>query len=98
MSGPLHGVRVLDVLMRGPGSGRESALRGLQAQGFEITTISNIRGGLAVNESADRILETIVLARRFPQASIIFTGGEGAIVPTTGSRIPRTSTSAQSLS
>lgn len=37
-----HGVRVIDVLMRGPGSGRESALRGLQAQGFEITTIRDV--------------------------------------------------------
>ena len=37
-----HGVRVMDVLMRGPGSGRESALRGLQAQGFEITTIRDV--------------------------------------------------------
>src|SRR5690606_5184416 len=26
-----HGVRVLDVMVRGPGSGRESALRALQA-------------------------------------------------------------------
>jgi small subunit ribosomal protein S11 len=37
-----HGVRVLDVLLRGPGSGRESALRGLQAQGFEIVTIRDV--------------------------------------------------------
>lgn len=37
-----HGVRVLDVMMRGPGSGRESALRGLQAQGFEIVTIRDV--------------------------------------------------------
>jgi small subunit ribosomal protein S11 len=37
-----HGVRVLDVLLKGPGSGRESALRGLQAQGFEITAIRDV--------------------------------------------------------
>jgi len=37
-----HGVRVLDVLLRGPGSGRESALRGLQAQGFDITAIRDV--------------------------------------------------------
>lgn len=37
-----HGVRVMDVLLRGPGSGRESALRGLQSQGFEITAIRDV--------------------------------------------------------
>ena len=37
-----HGVRTLDVLLRGPGSGRESALRGLQAQGFEISAIRDV--------------------------------------------------------
>lgn len=37
-----HGVRVLDVELRGPGSGRESALRGLQSQGFDITSIRDV--------------------------------------------------------
>jgi small subunit ribosomal protein S11 len=37
-----HGVRTLDVQLKGPGSGRESALRGLQAQGFEINTIRDV--------------------------------------------------------
>ena len=32
-----HGVRTLEVEVRGPGSGRESALRALQAVGFNIT-------------------------------------------------------------
>lgn len=37
-----NGVRVLDVLLKGPGSGRESALRGLQSQGLEIIAIRDI--------------------------------------------------------
>ncbi|KPF70864.1 30S ribosomal protein S11 [alpha proteobacterium AAP81b] len=37
-----HGVRVLEVEVRGPGSGRESALRALQAVGFQITTIRDV--------------------------------------------------------
>src|SRR6478736_10203182 len=37
-----HGVRVMDVLLKGPGSGRESALRGLQGQGFEILAIRDV--------------------------------------------------------
>jgi small subunit ribosomal protein S11 len=37
-----HGVRTLEVEVRGPGSGRESALRALQAVGFTITTIRDV--------------------------------------------------------
>ena len=34
-----HGMKTLAVLVKGPGSGRESALRALQSVGFEITSI-----------------------------------------------------------
>ena len=34
-----HGMRTIEVLVHGPGSGRESALRALQAVGFTVTTI-----------------------------------------------------------
>ncbi len=34
-----HGMQTLEVEVRGPGSGRESALRALQAAGFNITSI-----------------------------------------------------------
>lgn len=37
-----HGVKVLEVNVKGAGSGRESALRALQAIGFEITTIRDV--------------------------------------------------------
>jgi small subunit ribosomal protein S11 len=37
-----HGVKTLEVLVKGPGSGRESALRGLQSVGFNITSIVDI--------------------------------------------------------
>ncbi|WP_303783882.1 30S ribosomal protein S11 [Sandarakinorhabdus limnophila] len=37
-----HGVRTLEVEVRGPGSGRESALRALQAVGFIITAIRDV--------------------------------------------------------
>lgn len=37
-----HGVKTLDVLVRGPGSGRESALRGLASVGFIINSIKDI--------------------------------------------------------
>jgi small subunit ribosomal protein S11 len=34
-----HGMKTLEVEVSGPGSGRESALRALQAVGFTVTTI-----------------------------------------------------------
>ena len=37
-----HGVRTLEVEVMGPGSGRESALRALQAAGFTVTTIRDV--------------------------------------------------------
>ena len=37
-----HGVKQLEVRVRGPGSGRESALRSLQAVGFMVTTIKDV--------------------------------------------------------
>jgi small subunit ribosomal protein S11 len=37
-----HGMRTLDVEVTGPGSGRESALRALQAAGFTITSIRDM--------------------------------------------------------
>jgi len=37
-----HGMKELDVLVNGPGSGRESAVRGLQAIGFVIKSIKDI--------------------------------------------------------
>ena len=37
-----HGVKTLEVNVKGPGSGRESALRALQAVGFIITAIRDV--------------------------------------------------------
>jgi small subunit ribosomal protein S11 len=36
-----HGVREVEIKVKGPGSGRESAIRALQAIGLEITTIKD---------------------------------------------------------
>jgi small subunit ribosomal protein S11 len=37
-----HGVRSLGVYVKGPGGGRESALRALQAAGMKITMIRDV--------------------------------------------------------
>jgi small subunit ribosomal protein S11 len=37
-----HGMRTLDIEVKGPGAGRESALRSLQAVGFIVTSIRDV--------------------------------------------------------
>ena len=37
-----HGMKTIDVQVRGPGTGRESALRALQAVGFNILSLIHI--------------------------------------------------------
>ena len=37
-----HGLKEVEVRIKGPGSGRESAIRGLQAVGLDITTIKDV--------------------------------------------------------
>ena len=37
-----HGMQTLEVEVKGPGSGRESALRALQAVGFTVTAIRDV--------------------------------------------------------
>ena len=37
-----HGLKKLDVFVKGPGSGRETAIRSLQAAGLEVGSISDV--------------------------------------------------------
>ena len=37
-----HGMRSVEVYVKGPGPGRESALRALQATGFSVVTIKDV--------------------------------------------------------
>jgi small subunit ribosomal protein S11 len=37
-----HGMRNVEVFVKGPGAGRESALRSLQAAGFNVTQIKDV--------------------------------------------------------
>lgn len=47
--------------------------------GFE-GAINRVRGGYELNSGGDRFVETAVLARRFPSARVLVSGGTGAIV------------------
>src|SRR5699024_10189225 len=37
-----HGMKKVDVFVKGPGSGRETAIRSLQAAGLEVSSISDV--------------------------------------------------------
>ena len=37
-----HGMKTVDVFVKGPGSGREAAIRALQAVGLEVTMIKDV--------------------------------------------------------
>ena len=37
-----HGLQKVDVFVKGPGSGRETAIRSLQAAGLEVTTVKDV--------------------------------------------------------
>jgi small subunit ribosomal protein S11 len=37
-----HGMRTVSVFVKGPGSGREAALRALQTAGFKVTSIRDV--------------------------------------------------------
>ena len=37
-----HGLKTVEVFVKGPGWGRESAIRALQTAGLEITTIKDV--------------------------------------------------------
>jgi uncharacterized SAM-binding protein YcdF (DUF218 family) len=44
------------------------------------TVVSPVRGEVALNEAAERMTSIAELARRFPNARIVFTGGSGRLV------------------
>lgn len=48
--------------------------------GYEDGRITAARGTLTLNEAAERLTETALLAHRHPQARVIVSGGAGAIV------------------
>ena len=38
----IHGLKTVDVMVKGPGSGREAAIRALQANGLTVTSIRDV--------------------------------------------------------
>ena len=50
--------------------------------GFEDAHVSAGRGGLGLNEAAERVTEGLRLALRHPEAKVVFTGGAGGLFET----------------
>lgn len=48
--------------------------------GFEDGWVSSGRGGLGLNEAAERVTEGLRLALRYPEAKVVFTGGVGNVL------------------
>jgi uncharacterized SAM-binding protein YcdF (DUF218 family) len=80
---PLGNIVVLPLEERFPRGELPDDVAGiLVLGGFEDARVSAGRGGLAVNESAERLTEALLLARRLPKARLIFSGGVVSFLPT----------------
>jgi uncharacterized SAM-binding protein YcdF (DUF218 family) len=79
---PLGNALILPLEQRfPPWDARAGAPVGIIVLGGAIgPAISAARGGVSLNESADRMTAVAELARRFPQARIVFSGGDGSLV------------------
>jgi uncharacterized SAM-binding protein YcdF (DUF218 family) len=72
-----------------PWDGSRGAPDGIVVLGGAISPdISVARGVVALNGSAERITVTAELAHRYPNARIIFTGGNGSLDPTVPPEAP----------
>jgi uncharacterized SAM-binding protein YcdF (DUF218 family) len=49
--------------------------------GAVMPELAAVRGQPALNAAAERMTETVALARRYPGARVVFTGGQGALLP-----------------
>lgn len=43
--------------------------------------VTRVHGQVALNEAADRLVEALALARRYPQAKLLVTGGDASLLP-----------------
>jgi uncharacterized SAM-binding protein YcdF (DUF218 family) len=64
-----------------PWDGSRAAPTGIIVLGGALdTVVSPARGEVALNEAAERMTAVAELARRFPDARVVFTGGSGRII------------------
>jgi uncharacterized SAM-binding protein YcdF (DUF218 family) len=64
-----------------PGAASLDRVDGIIILGGVVDTIvSSTRDEIALNEAAERLTESAALARRFPKARIVISGGDGALI------------------
>ena len=59
----VHGLKSVDVMVKGPGSGREAAIRALQACGIDVTSIRDVTPvphNVAVHQNAEESSTIII--------------------------------------
>ena len=56
--------------------------------GAEETAAAAVWGGLQVNDAAERVIAGAVLAKRFPEAKLMFTGGSAQLIGAADSQGP----------
>ena len=54
----VHGLKSVDVMVKGPGSGREAAIRALQACGLEVSTVQLHLGATEIGQGGDTVFST----------------------------------------
>src|SRR5262249_43573948 len=79
---PLGNALIIPLEQRFPvGDSARGAPAGIVVLGGAITPdVAMARDGVALNEAAERMTAAVELARRYPDARIIFSGGEGNLL------------------
>jgi uncharacterized SAM-binding protein YcdF (DUF218 family) len=54
--------------------------------GPQLSPVTKNRGVLALNDAAERLIEGLALARRHPEAVLVFSGWSGALIPDASER------------
>lgn len=79
---PIGAVLILPLEERFGRADPEGAVAGIVVLGGAVDPeVGERRGTVALQESGERMTEAVALARRFPQARIVFTGGSAAVFP-----------------
>jgi uncharacterized SAM-binding protein YcdF (DUF218 family) len=78
---PLGNALILPLEQRFPAWAGQGAPDGIVVLGGAVSTdVSAARNVVALNESAERMTVVAALARRYPNARLVFTGGSGALL------------------
>ncbi len=64
-----------------PGAGVPERVDGIVVLGGAVETRTSRGSEVHLNDSADRVVEAAVLARRYPDAKLLASGGDGNLIP-----------------